>query len=470
MVMFGIFKKKENKNNNSISPEILREYNRHRPLGPQKLACHAPFKNLYFGHHGNVVACCYNRNYILGQYPAMSIKEIWTGKNAQQLREYIKNNDLTLGCQYCEALLKAKNFDAVKSKQYDTNAFNANGYPSVLEFELSNTCNLECVMCSGDFSSMIRARREKLPPLKDAYDLAFVDQLEEFIPHLEEIKFYGGEPFLIEIYYEVWERVKKLNPGLRLSVQTNGTTLNSRVKEIMEHTMFNINISLDSLQKENYERIRKNASFERVMENIEYFYNYCRSRNTFFGISVCGMKQNWKEIPDFVKYCNEMDVPLYIHTVFNPAEYALVNSDPEELKQISAYLQQFDFPANTPTQKKNRTHYMDFTAEIIAWSKTEKKATEQPHDVSMDELVENLLQHIRKSVFVEENLKAEKMAAVKLKFKAVANRPEYLPLKAVLSRVDVTDYKTRDDTIRYFEQHSLDELLEIAKKRAEAGN
>ena len=107
----------------------------------------------------------------------MSIKEIWKGEKAEQLRDYIKNNDLTLGCLNCETQLLAGNFDAVKSKQYDHNKLNFNGYPSVMEFELSNTCNLECEMCSGDFSSLIRAKREKLPPIKDAYDIEFVNQL-----------------------------------------------------------------------------------------------------------------------------------------------------------------------------------------------------------------------------------------------------------------------------------------------------
>ena len=55
---------------------------------------------------------------------------------------------------------------------------------------------------------------------ENPYDAAFVKQLEEFIPHLEEVKFYGGEPFLIEIYYEIWEKIMELNPKVRISVQT----------------------------------------------------------------------------------------------------------------------------------------------------------------------------------------------------------------------------------------------------------
>ena len=56
----------------------------------------------------------------------------------------------------------AGNFSAVKSLQYDSPKLNSSKYPSVLEFELINTCNLECVMCTGEYSSLIRAKREKL--------------------------------------------------------------------------------------------------------------------------------------------------------------------------------------------------------------------------------------------------------------------------------------------------------------------
>ena len=78
---------------NSLSPSLLKEYNKHRPLGPQKYSCYAPFKSIYFGHHGRAIACCYNRTQILGEYPKKSISEIWFGEEADKLREYIKNND-----------------------------------------------------------------------------------------------------------------------------------------------------------------------------------------------------------------------------------------------------------------------------------------------------------------------------------------------------------------------------------------
>ncbi len=464
--MLGIFKKKETKTYKALSPETLRAYNQHRPLGPQKRLCYAPFKSLYFGHHGKVIACCYNRTYILGEYPTMSIREIWEGEKAEQLRDYIKNNDLTLGCLNCETQLLAGNFDAVKSKQYDLNKLNANNYPSVMEFELSNTCNLECEMCSGDFSSLIRAKREKLPPIKDAYDAEFVNQLEEFIPYLEKINFYGGEPFLIEIYYDIWERVKKLNPSLLLSVQTNGTVLNNRVKRIMESTNFHLNISLDSLQKENYERIRKNADFDRVMENISYFYDYCKSRNTFFGISVCAMQQNWQEIPDFITYCNKLQVPVYIHTVFYPAQCAIRTMKPEQLSAMVEYLQQFSFPANTAVEKKNKTHYQDFVSQVVSWTKpktdaivTEKRAT------TFDEAREKIFSHIRQNAAVSESDKKAQISTMTARFSEFEGKSDFQMFLVALGDIDINNPTTLDSMIEYFGKYSADDLIEMAKAR-----
>lgn len=350
-----------------LNTEVIRAYNRSRVNPSDKLLCHAPFKSMYFGHHGRAHACCYNRNHILGEYPKQTIREIWFGSEAEKLRAHIQANDLSLGCRGCKEQLIAGNFDAVKTKQYDDKKWNENRYPSVMEFELSNICNLECDMCNGEFSSLIRAKREKLPPLESPYDKGFVAQLEDFIPYLEEVKFYGGEPFLIEVYYEIWELIMRVNPAIRISVQTNATTLNSRIKDLLEHTNFHINISFDSLIKETYEQIRKNAVFERTCENIEWFRDYTRRKNTFFGISVCAMQQNWRELPSFIDYCNGMDAPVYFHTVLAPLHCSIRSLRSDQIKEVTEYLDSFTFSQETALQKKNYVHYQGIVSQYKKW-------------------------------------------------------------------------------------------------------
>src|SRR5690606_6216470 len=111
-------------------------------------------------------------------------------------------NNFNHRCSVCKTNVENGNHVSVLSKLYDYN-YEVQEYPAVMEFELSNKCNLECVMCKGELSSTIRKQRDKLPPLNTPYDSTFVEQLKEFIPHLKEAKFLGGEPFLIDIYYEI---------------------------------------------------------------------------------------------------------------------------------------------------------------------------------------------------------------------------------------------------------------------------
>ena len=107
-------------------------------------------------------------------------------------------------------------------------------FPRVMEFELSNECNLECQMCNGNVSSSIRKRKDKLPPLPNPYDDAFVQQLEPYLPHLKEAKFYGGEPFLIPVYFQIWDKLAEVNPGCTIFLITNGTHWNNKIKSLVE--------------------------------------------------------------------------------------------------------------------------------------------------------------------------------------------------------------------------------------------
>ena len=393
-----------------LTTELRKKYGKRRALGDRPYACYAPLKNMYFGHEGKVVACCYNRDHVIGYYPQQSIKEIWNGKKATELREHLMAYNFTMGCQDCLKALVAENFDGAKSKQYDTQRMNKNHFPSVLEFELDDTCNLECIMCNGEFSSLIRAKREKRPPRAKYYDDKFIEQLEEFIPFLEEVKFYGGEPFLIPAYFKIWDKIIELNPGVRISVQTNGTTVNSRVKEILQKTSFHVSISIDSLNKELYESIRVNSHFETVMDNLQYFYKYCKERDTFFGISACIMQQNWFEAPDFIRFCNQLNVPVYFHTVTSPKFASLEQLSKRKLNEIYAVLiKELDaFPEDNAVKAKNKKHYRDFLHQILDWGRKRKG---HPETVDIDSVPE-LQAFIEKKINQRTDIDDERKAAI----------------------------------------------------------
>ncbi len=316
-----------------LTQQTVNDYNRTRSVGDRSLLCHAPFSNMYFNTEGHVALCwkTFHRYEVYSE--DRTLMEIWNGPNFKQIREGVRQHALDYGCAECKKHLLEGNYVNVLSKAYDNEHLHPE-LPTIMEFELSNRCNLGCTMCNGNLSSTIRKDREMLPPLASPYGDKFVNELRGFIPHLREARFNGGEPFLIKIYYDIWDEVLRLNPGLRMVIATNGTVLTRKVREYMDRCNFHFNISVDGLSPETYESIRVGGNFAQLMENIGHFRDYCRANDRNLCIMVNPMRQNWWEMPDFVNWCNANDMHIWFNTIVRPAEQALWSLPADELRKI----------------------------------------------------------------------------------------------------------------------------------------
>ncbi len=340
------------------------EFNKHRSKSDQKHVCHAPFKSMRFDQRGIVHTCCYNIEATLGRYPEMTVSEIWNSKEANKLRKKISEKDFSFGCRLCGNQLANGEYNTVKLKQYDNLPQAYNNYPVFLDFAIHNTCNLECVMCSGEFSSSIRKNRENLPEIALAYDSIFVDQLKEFIIHARDFVFAGGEPFLIDLYYKIWESINQLNPKANIHIVTNGTILNQRIKGLLSSGNYHITHSIDSFTKENYEFIRRNAKHEEVMKNMHYFKNYCTEKRTNFSINVCPVKQNRFEIPEIILFCNNLNTKLYLLNVVYPPSSSLISMSESECKDLINYYKNFNISEETEVEKHNYNQFYDLMQRV----------------------------------------------------------------------------------------------------------
>lgn len=370
-----------------LKQETINAYNLSRNCLNNRILCHAPYTNLNFEQTGKVRACCYNYTNVLGTWPQQTIKQIWQGAQLQQLKGYIAKGNFGGGCIECGRMITAGNHQGVRARHYDEyadtwlNTKLANvanvlkgtiTYPRVMEFELSNTCNLECVMCNGNFSSSIRKNREKRPPVVSPYNDRFVDELDEFIPHLTDAKFLGGEPFMIDIYLQIWERILKLNPGVRIHITTNGTFLNNRIKDLLEGLNAGIILSIDSINKETYDKIRINGNFDKVMENLAYFSDYAIRKKSFISIAACPIVYNWHEMPQMLDFCIEKKIALYFNAVFTPTELSLRSQSAEYLSKVIQYLQQHSLPDVTAMHHLDERRlsvnaYADFIKQLQGW-------------------------------------------------------------------------------------------------------
>jgi hypothetical protein len=198
-------------------------------------------------------------------------------------------------------------------------------------------------MCIGELSSSIRKNRERLPAIKNAYDDNFIEQLEEFIPHLNELRFNGGEPFLINAVFKIFEKVEKLNPKLKIVIATNGTVMNYKVKEWLSKLNIHINFSLDSLTPEIYETIRVNAHFDRVMEHFLFYHQYTKENKRTMCLMVNPMRNNWHEMPEFIRFVNKHNINIWFNTIQRPEEWSLWALPYEKLQEVYQTLSAVEF-------------------------------------------------------------------------------------------------------------------------------
>jgi MoaA/NifB/PqqE/SkfB family radical SAM enzyme len=368
-----------------VSLDILQDYNASRQCVDKGAICHAPESSMYFGRDGLVSSCCYSRPNPLGRYPDQSIEEIWNGAQVTSMRAAMRRNELPDGFELCFDQFYARNFSGFLARQFDANARpltspgllsratgllrpgKAKRYPVRLEFELSNKCNLECSMCSGFFSSSIRSNRENLPALPQMYDKAFVEQLVPFLPHLTSAKFLGGEPFLVDLYYEIWERLMELNPACDVSITTNGTVFTDKVKRVLEKLNCQIIVSLDSVTKATYETIRKNATMERTLANLESFSAINRLKNKSLSLAICPMTSNCREIPGLVAFANERDMRVFFNTVIFPDSHSIKALPLAEQREILELYSNFNQKPRTQLEMDNHEALQGVCRQIKYW-------------------------------------------------------------------------------------------------------
>lgn len=326
----------------------LMEYNIQRQLGYDPTVCHVPMRSLYFGFGGIVTACCFNRHYELGRFPENTIEEIINGEKRKLLQQHLDKTDFSLGCKFCKDMIYSGDYMSVGARFADI--FPPQGaMPSEMVFELDNTCNLRCKMCNAKFSSAHDEGRRTVAPY-DNED--FINQLKPFVPHLVETKFLGGEPFLSDIYPKIWELIIELNPKCKIRVQSNGTILNDKLKDILKRGNFQIGLSIDTLNPERYATIRNGAEIEKTLVNLEFFNQISRKNGENMSISVCPMKGNRFDIPELVKFCNGNDIFIYFNDVSTEG-YTLGELSEQELDELATFYKGSASKANNSISRYN---------------------------------------------------------------------------------------------------------------------
>ena len=297
--------------------------------------------------------------------------QAWFGKKIKELRSSLQKFDFSKGCQRCAYFIlnnmeKTSVINLQEEMGFDKDVGKV--FPSQLIFQLHNTCNYECIMCSGEYSSSIRKNRDNLPAKHNVYDKKFADSMITFIKHARVIEFIGGEPFLVSVNYELLNHIVTHNPNCRVAFVTNGSVYNSKIEKILKQLPnVDVCVSIDSINPDTYALIRKNGSLKNVLNNIANFQKIC----SVGSIAVCPIIQNIYEMHDIINYCKSINVDLWINTVegslgsrdvkrcSSVPEFRLQRLSTDEKQRVKKYLLSQTHPDKYQQKLKSLIEFID---------------------------------------------------------------------------------------------------------------
>jgi MoaA/NifB/PqqE/SkfB family radical SAM enzyme len=337
----------EGNENSSISKKEIEEYNANRIFGPQKRFCYAPYNNLHFNINGDVGLCSFNNKLTIGNIKDDTLENIWKNQNASTYRNMMTNYDLSR-CLECKLAFSFKNYSSLPTTKYDYHADNNIIFPNQMSFEISDLCNLECIMCNENLSSSIR-KKKGLEPIKNPYNYKFLEQLKPFIPNLKIATFIGGEPLLIKLYYSIWEEIIKTNPTCEIHVQTNATILPNKFLKLLNTGKFDIGVSLDAITEKKFESIRIKSNHKEIFDNVSKLIKLYNNKLINLNINFCLMNNNWEELPLMLNFCNFHNIALKIIHINSPMHLDIKNLHYKDIEKIYFALCSYKI-------QKNKTH------------------------------------------------------------------------------------------------------------------
>jgi MoaA/NifB/PqqE/SkfB family radical SAM enzyme len=174
--------------------------------------------------------------------------------------------------------------------------------PSTMHVALTSACNLTCRTCRPEH------------PRATSLDDRLIDQLiEQVFPTLTDLRLdIAGEPTL---HRAKFRRIidAAARHGVSVFICTNAMLIDDELASWLcaNPAMAKIQLSLDSVDPERLEWIRRGATLDGITQGIRRLVKYRKAegrQDLVFNVHAALLSNNIDELPDFVRYCADQGV------------------------------------------------------------------------------------------------------------------------------------------------------------------
>ena len=311
-----------------IKPELLTDQQIHR-LTESKSFCMMPWTHMHAFPDGRAFPCCLSVDkHPIGDLHKNTLAEVWNDQPLRDMRVKMLADQPTKECSKCYEQEDAGFFSMRNSSnkafghhvsvvddthtdgRYDD--FKMRYY----DIRFSNLCNFKCRSCGSIFSSNWYQDEVKMFGPRPYPQIAIAgrhkddmwEQMQEHIPHLEQIYFAGGEPLIMEEHYRILrELVNREMFHVRLQYNTNFSELKFKGQDVLELWKLFDNVSVGASLDGSYARgeyIRKGQNWAETVANRERMLKTCPDVDFYVSSTVSIF--NVLHIPDFHKEWSDL--------------------------------------------------------------------------------------------------------------------------------------------------------------------
>lgn len=174
-----------------------------------------------------------------------------------------------------------------------------------LRISLTTSCNLRCIYCMPEIlGKESELEKEKLLSKDEIIKVTNIFSKMG----IKKIRLTGGEPLLRTEINEIIAGISKIEGIEEICLTTNGILLEKNIEELEKNGLTRVNISLDTVDEEEYFKITRGGTLKTVLKGIEKAVN--------LGIKVkintvlIESDKNKKNILDIVKLSIEHDIDV----------------------------------------------------------------------------------------------------------------------------------------------------------------
>jgi len=184
---------------------------------------------------------------------------------------------------------------------------NFNRTHDYLRISLTDKCNLNCIYCNPKTLQHSSLHQNELLSFEELLELIKIF-LQSF--GVKKIRFTGGEPLARKDVLQFFEKVSRLKNdyNFEIGLTTNGSLLEDHLEKLKQFKFDNLNISLDSLNREKFVAITGSDFLHSVLHSIEKALHLGFSSLKLNAVIIRNI--NDVEILDFVDFVKDKDINI----------------------------------------------------------------------------------------------------------------------------------------------------------------